>query len=198
VALSERLAQAHGEAGQGYVAAPVFGRPEAAAAGKLFIVAAGARPAIDALAPVLGSIGQRTFIAGDKPSLANLIKLSGNFLIAAVIEILGEAMALVSKAGVDRHEYLEILTGTLFGAPVVSTYGGLLAAQKFEPAGFAVPLGRKDIQLVLNAAHQLAVPLPVAGLLRDRFTSLIAHDRSHLDWSAAGALAAADAGAPYP
>jgi len=198
VELSERLSQAHLEARQSFIAAPVFGRPEAAAAAKLFVIASGPAAALDTVMPLFGSIGQRTFVVGDKPPVANLIKLSGNFLIGAVIEILGEAMALTSKAGVDRHQYLEILTSTLFGAPVVKTYGGLIAAQKFEPAGFTVPLGLKDIQLTLRAAQDLAVPLPVAALLRDRFLSLVAHGRSHLDWSAAGALAAADAGAPYP
>lgn len=198
VELAERLARAHAENGGTFVAAPVFGRPEAAAAGKLFVVAAGERAALERLGPLISAIGQRTFVVADQPPLANLVKLSGNFLIGAVIEILGEAMALTGKAGIDGHAYLEILTATLFGAPVVRTYGALIAARKFEPAGFTVPLGLKDIQLALRAGQDLSVPLPVAALLRDRLLSLVAHGRGHLDWSAAGALAAADAGAPYP
>ncbi len=198
VELAARLARAHAESDRTFVAAPVFGRPEAAAAGKLFVVAAGERAALERLGPLFTAIGQRTFVVADQPPLANLVKLSGNFLIGAVIEILGEAMALTGKAGIDAHEYLEILTATLFGAPVVRTYGALIAARKFEPAGFTVPLGLKDIQLALRAAQDLSVPLPVAALLQDRFLSLVAHGRGHLDWSAAGALAAADAGAPYP
>jgi 3-hydroxyisobutyrate dehydrogenase-like beta-hydroxyacid dehydrogenase len=198
VELSQRLAKAHADAGRVFVAAPVFGRPEAAAAGKLYIIAGGNRAALDALAPLFAAVGQRTFVVAEQPPLANLVKLSGNFLIAAVIEMLGEAMALTAKAGIDRHEYLEILTSTLFGAPIFKTYGALIAAQKFEPAGFTVPLGLKDVELALRAAKDLAVPLPVAGLLKDRFLSLMAHGRGHLDWSAAGALAAVDAGAPYP
>ncbi|MDT5234099.1 MAG: hypothetical protein QOF47_86, partial [Mycobacterium sp.] len=125
VALSERLTAAHAEAGQQFVAAPVFGRPEAAAAAKLFVVAAGAAATLQAISPVFDAMGQRTFVVSDEPKAANLVKLSGNFLIASVIESLGEAMALVAKAGVDKNDYLEILTSTLFGAPVYKTYGGL-------------------------------------------------------------------------
>jgi 3-hydroxyisobutyrate dehydrogenase-like beta-hydroxyacid dehydrogenase len=179
VALSERLAAAHAEAGQQFVAAPVFGRPEAAAAAKLFVVAAGAPAAL-------------------QPKAANLVKLSGNFLIASVIESVGEAMALVAKAGVDKNEYLEILTSTLFGAPVYKTYGGLIAREEFEPAGFAAELGAKDVRLVLAAGEALQAPLPIASLLRDRFLTLIANGGAHLDWSAVGALSAWEAGGPSP
>jgi 3-hydroxyisobutyrate dehydrogenase-like beta-hydroxyacid dehydrogenase len=195
VALSKRLAEAHRAAGQRYVSAPVFGRPDAAAAGKLFIVAAGAPEALRTAAPLLEAIGQRTFTIAETPETANLVKLSGNFLIAAVIESLGEAMALVGKAGVDKHQYIDILTSTLFAAPVYKTYGGLLADAKFEPAGFAAPLGLKDVRLTLAAADDLRVPLPLASLLRDRFLTLLAHGGDKLDWSAMGALAAKDAGA---
>jgi 3-hydroxyisobutyrate dehydrogenase-like beta-hydroxyacid dehydrogenase len=194
VALSERLAAAHAHASQRYVAAPVFGRPEAAAAAKLFIVAAGAPDAVDTCLPLFEALGQKTFSIGSKPQAANLVKLSGNFLIASVIEALGEAMALVSKAGVDRHQYLELLTSTLFTAPVYKIYGGLIAEQKFEPAGFAAPLGHKDIRLTLAAAESLRVPMPLASLLRDRFLTLLAQGGESLDWSAIGQLAAKDAG----
>jgi 3-hydroxyisobutyrate dehydrogenase-like beta-hydroxyacid dehydrogenase len=198
VALSERLTAAHAEAGQRFVAAPVFGRPEAAAAAKLFVVAAGAEDALRPLSPVFDAIGQRTFVVSDEPKAANLVKLSGNFLIASVIESLGEAMALVAKAGVDKNEYLEILTSTLFGAPVYKTYGGLIARDEFEPAGFAAELGQKDIRLVLAAGETLQVPLPIASLLRDRFLTLLANGGASLDWSAVGALSAWEAGGPSP
>ena len=141
VALAERLTAAHADAEQGFVAAPVFGRPEAAAAAKLFVVAAGAPAAVQVISPLFEAIAQRTFVVSEEPKAANLVKLSGNFLIASVIESLGEAMALVDKAGVDKQEYLDILTSTLFGAPVYKTYGGLIARQEFEPAGFAAELG---------------------------------------------------------
>ena len=194
VALSERLAEAHAKSGQLFVAAPVFGRPDAAAAGKLFVVAAGKADAVEAAGPLLDAVGQRTFVVSDAPKAANLVKLSGNFLIAAVIESLGEAMALVGKGGVDPHQYLELLTSTLFGAPVYRTYGALIADRKFEPAGFAAPLGHKDIRLALAAAEELRVPLPLGSLLRDRFLTLLAQGGDRLDWSAIGQLAARDAG----
>jgi 3-hydroxyisobutyrate dehydrogenase-like beta-hydroxyacid dehydrogenase len=194
VALSKRIAEAHAEAGQLYVAAPVFGRPEAAAAAKLFVVAAGAPGAVDKVRPLLEAVGQRVFAMSDSAEVANLIKLSGNFLIASVIESLGEAMALVGKAGVDPHAYVDMLTATLFNAPVYKTYGGLIADRKFTPAGFAAPLGLKDIRLALAAGDALRVPMPVASLLRDRFLTLLAQGGDWLDWSAVGGMAARDAG----
>lgn len=194
VAMSERLTSEHAVAGQRFVAAPVFGRPEAAAAAKLFVAAAGSPDAIEAVTPLFDAIGQRTFVLGEEPKAANLVKLSGNFLIASVIESLGEAMALVEKGGVDRHAYLDLLTSTLFNAPVYKTYGGLIADRKFKPAGFTAPLGQKDIRLALAAGETLNVPLPLASLLRDRFLTLLAHGGEELDWSAIGALAAKDAG----
>jgi 3-hydroxyisobutyrate dehydrogenase-like beta-hydroxyacid dehydrogenase len=194
VALSERLAAAHAEAGQRFVAAPVFGRPEAAAAAKLFIVAAGAPDALDACLPLFEALGQKTFTFGNNPQVANLVKLSGNFLIASTIEALGEVMALVGKAGVNRGQFLDLLTSTLFNAPVYKIYGPLIAEQQFEPAGFAAPLGYKDMRLTLAAAETLRVPMPLASLLRDRFLNLFAHGGERLDWSAIAQLAAKDAG----
>ena len=198
VALCERLTAAHADAGQGFVAAPVFGRPDAAAAAKLFVIAAGEATRVEAVSPALDAIGQRTFVVSDRPKAASLVKLTGNFLISSVVESLGEAMALVAKAGVDKHQYLEILTSTLFSAPVYKTYGGLIAGEQFVPPGFASTLGQKDIRLVLAAAEELNVPLPIASLLRDRFLTLLANGGADLDWSAVGALAAWEAGAPFP
>jgi 3-hydroxyisobutyrate dehydrogenase-like beta-hydroxyacid dehydrogenase len=113
-----------------------------------------------------------------------------------VIEALGEALALVGKGGVDERLYLEVMTSSLFDAPVYKTYGGLIASGRFAPAGFAAPLGHKDIRLLLAAAEDLRVPMPVASLLRDRFLTLFARGGEQLDWSAIGGLAAADAGMP--
>ncbi|HQT38251.1 MAG TPA: NAD(P)-dependent oxidoreductase [Acidocella sp.] len=194
VALAERLTKTHAQAGQRFVSAPVFGRPDAAAAGKLFVAAAGADDALKDCAPLFDAIGQRTIILSPTPSLANLVKLSGNFLIASVIEALGEAMALVGKGGINLNEYVDLLTSTLFPAPIYKTYGGLIASGKFEPAGFAAPLGQKDIRLTLAAAETLKVPMPVASLLRDRFLTLMAHGGEMQDWSAIGKLAAKDSG----
>jgi 3-hydroxyisobutyrate dehydrogenase-like beta-hydroxyacid dehydrogenase len=194
VALSERLAQAHSEHGQRYVTAPVFGRPDMAAAGKLNVVAAGEPGAVASVRPLLDAIGQKVFVVSETAPAANLVKLSGNFLIACVIESLGEAMALVGKGGIDKHQYLDLLTGTLFGAPVYKTYGTLIANNKFEPPGFAAPLGQKDIRLALAAGDALRVPLPFGSVLRDRFLTLMARGGENLDWSAVGGLAARDAG----
>ncbi|MBO0680955.1 NAD(P)-dependent oxidoreductase [Mycolicibacterium sp. S2-37] len=195
LALAERLTSAHAEAGQLFVSAPVFGRPEAAAAKKLFVVAAGAPATVAAVTAIFEAIGQRTFVVGEEPKAANLVKLSGNFLIASVIESLGEALALVTKGGVDGEQYLDLLTSTLFDAPVYRTYGGLVARREFQPPGFAAAGGLKDVGLTLAAGDALQVPLPIASLLRDRFLTLLATGGGHLDWSAIGALAAWEAGA---
>ncbi len=194
VALSEKLEAAHVKAGQRYVAAPVFGRPDAAAAGKLFVVAAGATDAVKGAEPLLDAIGQSTFVVSEAARVANLVKLSGNFLFASVIESLGEAIALVGKGGVDRRQYLDFLTSTIFNVPIYRTYGGPIVDRTFEPAAFAASLGQKDIRLTLAAAEELRVPMPLASLLRDRFLTLLAHGGENLDWSAIGRLAAKDAG----
>ena len=194
VALAERLAAAHRDKGQEFVAAPVFGRPDAAAAAKLFIVTAGKPEAVATCQPLFDALGQRTFIVSQEAPKANLVKLSGNFLIASVIDALGEAIALVSKAGIDRAQYVDLLTATLFGAPVYKTYGALIAEERYHPAGFRAELGYKDVQLALNAAKDLLVPMPMASLISDRFLALIAGGGGSLDWSALGLLAKRDAG----
>ncbi len=162
----------------------------------MIIISAGAREAVDACQPVFKALGQKIFYFGDKPQTANLIKLSTNFLIFSVAETLGEAMALVGKGGVDERQYLEFLTSTLFEAPVYKTYGGILVDRKFKPAGFAAPLGLKDIRLALAAAETLRVPMPVASLLRDRFLTLLAQGGEDLDWSAISQIPAQEAGRP--
>ena len=194
VALSARLTADHATKAQGFVAAPVFGRPDVAAAGQLFVIAAGDASVAKAVMPLLDAVGQRTFIISQTPKDANLVKLSGNFLIASVIESVGEAMALIGKGGVDRTHYIDILTSTLFDAPIYKTYGGLIARDSFEPAAFAAPLGEKDIRLALAAAEELKVPMPFASILHDRFLTLLANGGEQLDWSAIGGLAARDAG----
>jgi len=194
VALSKRLAQAHAQAGQRYVAAPVFGRPDMAASARLFIVAAGESQTIDACLPLFRAMGQKTIPIGAEPAAANLVKLSGNFLLTSAIEALGEAIALVGKAGIDRRAYVELITSTVFDVPAYKTYGALIAQGRFEPAGFAAPLGYKDIRLALTAAESLRVPMPLASLLHDRFLRLLAHGGERLDWSAIGGLARQDAG----
>ena len=193
VALSKRLTQAHAQAGQRYVAAPVFGRPDMAAAAKLFIVAAGEPAAVDACRPLFEALGQKTSIIGAEPSAANLVKLSANFLQGAVIESLGEAIALIGKAGIDRRAYVKLLTSTIFTAPAYKIFGPLIADGTFGSAAFAAPLGYKDIRLTLAEAETLRVPMPLASLLHDRFVRLFAQGGEKLDWSAIGGLATQDA-----
>ena len=194
VALSERLTAAHREAGQEYIAAPVFGRPEAAAAAKLFVVAAGPAATLQKCRPLFDAISQRTFLAGDEPRSANVIKLAGNFLIASTIEIFGEAFALARKSGIAAPEFLEILTGTLFTAPFQIGYGGIIAREVYDPAGFAAVLGLKDLRLVLAAADSAGVPMPVASVVRDRFQAAVGRGYRDKDWSVIAKLAAEDSG----
>src|SRR3981081_4126584 len=190
VALSDRLAEAHGKAGQGDVAAPGLGRPEAAAAAKLFIIAAGADATLARCQPLFDALGQQTFVLSTKPSEANLVKLSGNFLIASVLESLGEAFALVRKSGIDPHRYLNILTSTLFSTPVYRTYGPIIAEQKNPTDGFKMSLGLKDIRLALAAADARTVPMPLASLVRDHFMEGVAQGEGDADWSGLARLAA--------
>jgi 3-hydroxyisobutyrate dehydrogenase-like beta-hydroxyacid dehydrogenase len=196
VELTRALTQAHEHAAQKLIAAPVFGRPEMAAAAKLFIVAAGAADAVRLCQPLFDSMGQRTFPFGTEPAAASLVKLAGNFMIAATIETLGEALALVGKAGIDPGTFVDLLTSTLYPAPAYRTYGALIAEGKFRPAGFAAPLGHKDVRLLLAASQALQVPMPIGSLLNDRFLRLLAQGGEELDWSAISQLAAADAGLP--
>ena len=196
VAFSQRLEAAHTQVGQRFAAAPVFGRPEAAAAAKLFVIAAGTPKTLEPLQPLFDVIGQRTFVVSEQPHTANLVKLSGNLLIASAIESFGEAVALAAKAGIDRQQYVDILTSTLFTAPLYQNYGRLIARQEFEPAGFAAALGLKDVRLVLAAAEELQVPLPVASLVHDRLLALVATGGGELDMTAVTMLADRDAGTP--
>lgn len=194
VALSRRLAEAHRERKQHYVAAPVFGRPEAAAAGKLFIVASGPTDQIERCRPLFDAMGQKTFAAGEEASAANTIKLTGNFLITTVIEGMGEAFALVRKSGIDTNQFLDIITGSLFMAPIYRTYGEIISAEKFQPPGFKLPLGLKDNRLVIAAAENAAVPMPMASLIHDRFVEAIAQGLENADWSAMARVAFQSAG----
>ena len=194
VAISRRLAATHQEKRQHFVSAPVFGRPEAAGAAKLFIVAAGPAGQIERCRALFDAMGQKTFLAGEDAPGANLVKLTGNFLITTVIESLAEGFALVRKSGLDANQFLEILTNSLFAAPIYRTYGGLIAADKFEPAGFKMPLGLKDNRLLLAAAEEANVPMPMASLVRDRFLAALAQGLGEADWSAIARMSAQEAG----
>jgi 3-hydroxyisobutyrate dehydrogenase-like beta-hydroxyacid dehydrogenase len=193
-ALSRRLAAAHAERGQGYVAAPVFGRPEAAAAAKLVIVAAGKAENVERCRPALEAIGQKVFNAGADPEKANLIKVSGNFMLAAMLETLGEAFAVLRKSGVDPKLFLEIVNGNLFRSPVYELYGNAIAEGQFEPAGFKLRLGMKDVKLALAAAEEVSAPMPLGSLLRDHFLSGVARGYGNIDWAGLSKVIAEDAG----
>lgn len=194
VALSQQLAVEHHKNGQHLVSAPVFGRPEAASAGKLFVVAAGDAAILDRCAPIFAAIGQRTFLVGHKPEMANVVKLAGNFLISVVIESLGESIALTRKYGIAPQEFVEFLTSTLFAAPVYKTYGGLIAEQRYQPAGFAMRLGLKDVRLVAAAADSAGVPMPLLSVVHDNAVSAVGRGMHELDWSSLARLAAENAG----
>jgi 3-hydroxyisobutyrate dehydrogenase-like beta-hydroxyacid dehydrogenase len=196
VALSDRLTAAHSAAGQEFVSVPVFGRPDAAEAGRLAVVAAGATQVVDRCKPLFDSLGPKLFIVGEKPSLANVVKLSGNFLIASVLESLSEAVAFARKSGVDAAALMDFLTSTLFNAPVYKIYGGLIVEGNYDNVGFALPLGLKDVRFVLQAAEAQNVPMPIASVLRDRFLTAMARGNANKDWSALGLIAAQDAGLP--
>jgi 3-hydroxyisobutyrate dehydrogenase-like beta-hydroxyacid dehydrogenase len=194
VATADRAAALHAERGLRFLSAPVFGRPEAAAAAKLFVVAAGGRSDYEALSAVFAVIGQKTFYIGAKPALANLVKLCGNFTILAAIESFAEAMTLAQKGGIAKGQFLEVMTGTLFDTPMYRNYGAALAEARFRPAGFAAPLGLKDMRLVGQAAETLRVPMPVLNVLRDHLLQTIGSEGEDIDWSAIGQIVAGNAG----
>lgn len=194
VELSQRLDEAHRQKDQHFVSAPVFGRPEAAAARKLFVVAAGADAQIECCRPLFDAIGQRTFVAGDAPHLANVVKLAGNFMIMAATETLGEAFAFARKSGLDPKTFLDIMTESLFGSPIYRAYGAMLIGDTFEPAGFKLPLALKDNRLLLAAAQDAAVPLPLASLLRDRMLTALAQGLSESDWAIIARISRKEAG----
>ena len=194
VATADDVAARHISRGRRFISAPVFGRPDAAAAAKLFVVAGGDAAEIERARPLFEAIGQRVFQVGERPSAANLVKLCGNFAILAAIETMGEAMALAEKGGVRKAQLLEVLTGTLFDAPVYRNYGAILVNESFRPAGFAAPLGLKDMRLAAEAAEKSVTPMPLLSLLRDRLLETIAKEGADIDWSAIGRTSARNAG----
>jgi 3-hydroxyisobutyrate dehydrogenase-like beta-hydroxyacid dehydrogenase len=194
VATAERLTEEHRSRGQRFMCAPVFGRPEAAAAAKLFIVASGDPADIEFADPLFRAASQRVFPVGKKPSSASLVKLCGNFMILSAIESLAEALTLGEKGGVPKATLLEVLTGTLFDAPVFRTYGKLLVDERFKPAGFAAPLGLKDMRLAGQSAESLRVPMPLLSVLRNHLLQTIANEGEDIDWSGIGRTVSRNAG----
>lgn len=193
-ALARRLAEAHRAAGQAYVAAPVFGRPDAAATKRLWIVAAGPADALAAARPILEAVGQEVLVVGDDPAAANVVKIAGNFLLAAAIEAIGESFALVRKHGIAPERFLEIVNGKVLRSPIYESYGALIAAERYEPAGFKLKHGLKDVRLALQAGDDVAAPLPLASLMRDHYLSAVARGWEEIDWAALAKVSAVNAG----
>jgi 3-hydroxyisobutyrate dehydrogenase-like beta-hydroxyacid dehydrogenase len=191
--LAERLTRSHDEAGQQLIAAPVFGRPDAAAEARLIIVAAGPAEAREKCRPLFEALGQRTCEVGDNPTVSVMTKLAGNFLLVSAIESLSEAVTLLRKSGTDPQVCLDVLTNTLFAAPVYKNYSGLIVQQKYDP-GFRLALGLKDVRLVLAAAESFDTPMPTASLIRDRLLSGIARGYQDKDLAALALICAEDAG----
>ncbi len=192
-ATAAQLAREHVRCGQRYVAAPVFGNPDAAKARQLFIVVAGAPADVERCGPILGTLGQQTFIVGADPMQANLIKLLGNMMMATTLEMLGETVALLRKRGLDPKLFIEILTNTMFGGRAHRLYGDKIVARRYAP-GLALPLALKDVRLALAEAEDAAVPMPSVSVVRDRLITGIARGHAGLDWTGLGLIAAEEAG----
>jgi 3-hydroxyisobutyrate dehydrogenase-like beta-hydroxyacid dehydrogenase len=187
------LAKVHAGQGQGYVAAPVFGNPDAAKARQLFIVAAGAQADVERCQPLFDSIGQRTFVMGTDPEHANLIKLLGNMMTATTLEMLGEVVAVARKRGLDPEPFIDVMTSTMFGGRAHKIYGDKIVRQSYAP-GFVLPLVLKDVRLALAEAEKAGAPMPSVDVVRDRLITGIARGHGDLDWTALGLVAAEEAG----
>jgi 3-hydroxyisobutyrate dehydrogenase-like beta-hydroxyacid dehydrogenase len=193
-ALSRRLHTEHQSRGQSYIAAPVFGRPDAAQAGKLWIVTAGPAQDIERCRALFDAMGQGIEIVGDDPPRANVVKLAGNFVLASAIEAMGEAFALVRKYGVEPSRFLEIVNGRLVRSPVYENYGNLIANRRWEPAGFKLRHGLKDVRLALAAGDEVTAPMPLASLVRDHYLAAMAQGWADIDWAALARVSAVNAG----
>jgi 3-hydroxyisobutyrate dehydrogenase-like beta-hydroxyacid dehydrogenase len=192
-AAASTLASEHASRGQGYVAAPVFGNPDAAKARQLFIIAAGAPSDIERCRPLFDSLGQQTFVIGADPAQANLTKLLGNMMTATTLEMLGEVIAVFRKRGLDPKPFLDIMTSTMFGGRAHKIYGDKIVRQAYAP-GFLMTLAFKDVRLAFAEAESAGVPMPSVDVVRDRMMAGIARGYADLDWSALGLIAAEEAG----
>jgi len=193
-ATTRRLAEHHAVSGSTLIASPVFGRPDAAKAKRLWITASGAAAAKTAIRPLLEAMGQAIFDFGEEPGAANVAKLAGNFLIAANLEAMSEALAMAEKQGVARTAVADLLAKTLFACPIYQGYGKAVAEKRFEPVGFRLRLGLKDVELALRTASEVTMGLPIASLVRDRFLASLAKGRGEMDWSAIALSVLDDAG----
>jgi 3-hydroxyisobutyrate dehydrogenase-like beta-hydroxyacid dehydrogenase len=192
-AAASLLASEHARNGQSYVAAPVFGNPDAAKARQLFIIAAGRSTDVIRCQPILDNLGQRTFVVGTDPQEANLVKLLGNMMSATALEMLGEVVAVVRKRGLDPRPFVDVMTATMFGGRAHKIYGDKIAKQTYAP-GFVLPLVLKDVRLALAEAEKAGVPMPSVGVVRDRLITGIARGYGDLDWTVLALIAEEEAG----
>lgn len=193
-ATAQKLAEQHQQHGSHYIAAPVFGRPEAAAAAKLWVCTSGNAAAKTRIEPMLKAMGQGIFDFGEEVGAANIVKLSGNFLIMSAIEAMAEAFTLAEKNGIDRTKIAELFGQTLFACPIYQNYGRMVAQQQYEPAGFKLSLGLKDVTLALQVAQANQVPMPLANLVQNRLLTSVAKGRADLDWTGFALEVSDDAG----
>lgn len=192
--LAREITEVHEEEGHSYVSAPVFGRPDMAEAGKLWVVAGGNSKAVAAAQKAFDAVGRATTVVSDEPWHANIIKIAGNFMIASMVEAFGETFALVEKSGVDKYKFLEVITNALFDVPIYKGYGKQIADERYSPALFKMKHGLKDVGLALEAAGEAEVPMPTAGLIHSHFLSGIARGWEDMDWSALAKVCASNAG----
>jgi 3-hydroxyisobutyrate dehydrogenase-like beta-hydroxyacid dehydrogenase len=194
VSLARELAARHLAGGVAYVAAPVFGRPELAAEGKLNVVVAGEPAALAKVEPLLAVIGQRSWRIGLQPERANVVKLAGNFMLGAAVEAMAEASALAWANGVAPADFLDVLTNGVFNSPAYKTYGALIAEQRYEPAGFRLSLMLKDLRLALAAAEEVQAPMPLADVVHESLLEAAAHGDSDRDLAVLATVAMRRAG----
>jgi 3-hydroxyisobutyrate dehydrogenase-like beta-hydroxyacid dehydrogenase len=192
-ALARRLTAEHARRNQGYLSVPVFGRPEHAESKNIVVVAAGPIELVDRCRPLFDAIGRQTFVIGTEPWQANVAKVCGNFMVISMIESIGEAYATLRKAGVAPEAFLEIIN-SLMASPILALYGRIISQEQFEPAGFALKLGLKDVRLVLAAAEECASPMPLASLVHDHLLSAVAQGQGDMDWSSMTQVIARNAG----
>ena len=192
-AMASRLAAEHAQRGQGYLAAPVFGNPDAAKARQLFIIAAGAEDDLARCQPLFDSLGQKTLVVGSEPWRANLVKLMGNMMSATALEMISETVTVFRKRGIDPQLFIDIMTGTMFGGRAHKIYGDKIVRQSYAP-GFVMPLVLKDVRLALAEAEAAGAPMPSVNVVHDRLVTGIARGHDDLDWTALGLIAAEEAG----
>jgi 3-hydroxyisobutyrate dehydrogenase-like beta-hydroxyacid dehydrogenase len=191
VAFAREMAALHMERGVGYVAAPVLGRVDVAEAGKLNILAGGADELVDRVQPLLDLMGQKTWRFGDAPEQANAIKLACNLTLACAIEAMGEGAALAGAYGIPPANFIDLITSTLFaGSPVYKGYGGMIAQQRYSPAGFKLSLGQKDVRLAVEAGRSKGLPLAFGDALQGVLKEAVEHGDADLDLAALGKNAA--------